>query len=355
VSGIAAMVDGHGVLVCCGAGGVGKTTTAAALGVAAALRGRVACVVTVDPARRLADSLGESQVKDDPVEITGPWPGQLFAVMLDAKTTFDALVERYSSDPSQAQRILDNPIYANLASVLSGTQEYMATEKLFELHEEGSYDLVVVDTPPTRHALDFLDAPHRLESFLDNRIFRALIAPTGSYLRAAHAASQLLVRSIARVTGAEIVDDTIAFFQAFQGMEKGFRDRAARVDALLSEDTTGFVLVAAPRADAIGDASWFATELSRRHQRIAALIVNRVHPDFGPPVRDSLAKSNGGRAWAALTENLTELGQVARREQASYSELAAALAPAPTVGVPLFDSDVHDVEGLLGVVRHLLD
>lgn len=351
MSAITSVLDDHGVLVCCGSGGVGKTTSAAALGVAAALRGRAACVITVDPARRLADALGEAAVMNAPVEIVGPWPGRLDAVMLDAKTTFDALVERYSADSDQAQRILDNRIYANLASVLSGTQEYMATEKLFELHEEGSYDLVVVDTPPSRHALDFLDAAHRLEAFLDNRFFRALVAPSGSYLRAAHAASQLLVRSIARVTGAEIVDDTIAFFQAFQGMEQGFRDRAARVDALLADETTGFVLVAAPRRDAVGDATWFAEELARRGQRVSALVVNRVHPDFGPPFEEAGAKG----AWATLNENLAELSHIARREEASFSGLARALSPAPTVRVPLFDSDVHDVEGLLGVVRHLLD
>ena len=245
---IGSLVDRCEVLICCGSGGVGKTTTAAALGVAGALRGRRVCVVTVDPARRLADSLGESGVASAPHEIEGPWPGRLYAVMLDAKTTFDSLVERYATDSDQAARILENRIYRNLASVLSGTQEYMATEKLFELHEDAAYDLVVVDTPPTRHALDFLDAPHRLESFLDNRFFRALVAPSGAYLRAANAASQLLLRSIARVTGAEIVDDTIAFFQAFQGMEKGFRERASRVEKLLSQEATGFVLVAAPQA-----------------------------------------------------------------------------------------------------------
>ena len=192
---------------------------------ASALAGRRTCVVTVDPARRLADALGGHGKTTEPTEVLGPWTGELHAVMLDAKTTFDALIEHYATDADQARRILENRVYVNLASVLSGTQEYMATEKLFELHHSGNYDLVVVDTPPTRHVLDFLDVPKRLEGFLSNRIFRALVAPKGSYLRAANVASQVLVRSIAKATGAEIVDDTVAFFQAFQGMEEGFRER----------------------------------------------------------------------------------------------------------------------------------
>jgi anion-transporting ArsA/GET3 family ATPase len=348
------LVSDREVLICCGSGGVGKTTTAAALAVAAALGGKAACVVTIDPARRLADALGARDVADVPHEVAGPWQGHLDAVMLDAKTTFDALVARYAADAAQASRILENRIYRNLASVLSGTEEYMATEKLFELHESGDYDLVVVDTPPSRHALDFLDAPHRLESFLDNRLFRTLVAPSNSYLRAAQAASQLLVRSIARVVGAELVDDTIAFFQAFQGMEKGFRQRAASVEALLAEEATGFVLVAAPREEAIADAGWFAAELTRRSQTVDALVVNRAIPDFGPPVA-----SSGGpgeeTSWGALTKNLAELDEVHRREAKSFGGLAGAVAPAPTIRVPFFEHDVHDIEGLLRVVRYLLD
>jgi anion-transporting ArsA/GET3 family ATPase len=345
------LVRERAVLVCCGSGGVGKTTTAAALGVAAALAGRRACVVTVDPARRLADALGDRGVVDEPTEVDGPWRGELRAVMLDAKTTFNTLIERYAIDPDQAQRILHNRVYVNLASVLSGTQEYMATEKLFELHNSGDYDLVVVDTPPTRHALDFLDAPKRLEGFLSNRIFRAVVAPKGSYLRAAHVASQALVRAIAKATGAEIVDDTVAFFQAFQGMEDGFRERAARVEELLGEKETGFVLVAAPRVDAIADAAYFVEALKDRSLRVDALVVNRVLPDFGPPLDD--APAPGDEAWGALVTNLSDLATLRHGEQASFAGLAEAVEPAPVVHVPFMEHDVHDLEGLLQLVRHL--
>ncbi|MGB9113153.1 MAG: ArsA-related P-loop ATPase, partial [Acidimicrobiales bacterium] len=307
-------------------------------------------VITVDPARRLADALGDRGVVDEPTEVNGPWSGELHAVMLDAKTTFDALIERYATDTDQAQRILHNRVYVNLASVLSGTQEYMATEKLFELYDSGNYDLVVVDTPPTRHALDFLDAPKRLEGFLSNRIFRAVVAPKGSYLRAAHVASQALVRAIAKATGAEIVDDTVAFFQAFQGMEEGFRERAARVEQLLGEEKTGFVLIAAPRVDAIGDAAYFAQALKDRSLHVDALVVNRILPDFGPPVRDA---SDGGGAWGALVTNLADLATQRRGEQESFSGLAEAVAPASVVHVPYLEHDVHDLEGLLQLVRHL--
>jgi anion-transporting ArsA/GET3 family ATPase len=347
---VEALVRERAVVVCCGSGGVGKTTTAAALGVAAALAGRRACVVTVDPARRLADALGDRGRADEPTHVDGPWSGELRAVMLDAKTTFDALIERYATDPDQAQRILHNRVYVNLASVLSGTQEYMATEKLFELHQSGEFDLVVVDTPPTRHALDFLDAPKRLEGFLSNRIFRAVVAPKGSYLRVAHVASQALVRAIAKATGAEIVDDTVAFFQAFQGMEEGFRERAARVDQLLGEKETGFVLIAAPRVDAIDDAAYFVEALKARSLRVDALVVNRVLPDFGPvpapvPPADD--------AWGELVSNLADLATLRRDEQQSFSGLAAAVEPAPVVHVPYLEHDVHDLEGLLQLVRHL--
>ncbi|MGP8162305.1 MAG: ArsA family ATPase [Acidimicrobiales bacterium] len=355
MSALDAVVDERSVIICCGSGGVGKTTAAAALAVASALRGRNTCVVTIDPARRLADALGASGVGNEPHEIAGPWPGRLSVVMLDARTTFDELVGRYARDPDQAARILANHLYRNLASVLSGTQEYMATEKLFELHEQAAFDLVVVDTPPTRRALEFLDAPRRVERFLDNRIFKVFVTPGTSYRRAASLAGQLVLRSIARVAGAEIVDDTLAFFGAFQGMEQGFRDRAARVERLLAERATGFVLIAAPRRDAIDDARFFVDELGRRDGAIDALIVNRVHPAFGTapdPGPDHDAPC--GAAWRELVANLADLEAVARRERGFLADLVGAVAPAPVVQVPFLDGDVHDVEGLLRVVRHLI-
>jgi anion-transporting ArsA/GET3 family ATPase len=248
------VADSH-VVVCCGSGGVGKTTTAAVIAMEAARLGRRAVVVTIDPARRLADALGLEGLTNTPSPIDGPWNapggsgGEMSALMLDTKSTFDGLVRRYSADPDQAERILANSFYRNISGALSGTQEYMASEKLYELAEESDFDLVVVDTPPTRNALDFLDAPQRLAHFLDHRIYKVLMTPTRGLVRAVNVAAQALMRSMSKVVGADVIADAIAFFQAFEGMEEGFKERAARVDELLSEERTAFVLVASPKAD----------------------------------------------------------------------------------------------------------
>ncbi|MEY2425854.1 MAG: hypothetical protein QOI61_1426, partial [Actinomycetota bacterium] len=209
MSGVRALAVNKNVIVCCGSGGVGKTTTAAALAVEAAARGRRACVVTIDPARRLADALGLGELTNEPREVKGQWPGELWALMLDTKSTFDAIVAKYAASSEQADRIIGNRLYRNISGALSGTQEYMAMEKLHELHASGQFDVIVIDTPPTRNALDFLDAPRRITRFLDNRLFRLLIMPTTSYLRAVSAATQRILRTIARVVGAEVVDDAV--------------------------------------------------------------------------------------------------------------------------------------------------
>jgi anion-transporting ArsA/GET3 family ATPase len=263
--------------------------------------------------------------------------------MLDTKGTFDELIERYAATPEQATSIRANRIYKNLASALSGTQEYMAMEKLYELTLTGDYDLVVVDTPPTRNALDLLDAPRRLTHFLDNRIFRALLSPTRSYLRAVGMATSALLRSIAKVAGADIVDDAVAFFQAFAGMEEGFSDRAAAVRALLADPSTGYVLVTSARPDSVEEAAFFASRLEESGVRTAGLVVNRVQPHFGTarPV-----SAPPGSALAVLAENLAQLDAVADREEATVAELVVAVAPAPVVRVGLLDGDVHDVDGL---------
>jgi anion-transporting ArsA/GET3 family ATPase len=274
------LVSERSIIICCGSGGAGKTTTSAAVALAGAVAGRKACVVTIDPARRLADALGLAELSNEPRRIEGPWPGEMSAVMLDAKRTFDDLVGRYSADEEQADRILNNRLYRNLTSALAGTQEYMAAEKLYELHATGDFDLVVVDTPPTRNALDFLDAPGRLTRFLENRVFRLLLMPTRASLKALTMATQALLRTISKVAGSEIVEDAVAFFRAFEGMEEGFRERARRVEELLADPGTAFVLVAAPRRDSVDEAGYFADRLAEAHQPVSALVVNRLHPDF---------------------------------------------------------------------------
>jgi anion-transporting ArsA/GET3 family ATPase len=342
VSALEELVAERKVIVCCGSGGVGKTTVSATFALAAARAGRRACVVTVDPARRLADSLGVQSLPNTPTEVEGDWPGCLHALMLDTKGTFDDLVHTYARTPEQAEGILANRLYQNLAGALSGTQEYMAMEKLYELVSSGEFDVVVVDTPPTRNALDLLDAPRRLTRFLENRLFRALLLPTRMSLRAVGMATQALLRTISKVAGAEIVNDAVAFFQAFEGMEEGFRTRAGAVRQLLADPSTAYVLVTSPRPDAIAEATFFAEKLAERDVTPAALVANRIHPSFG----DGLAPGSVPDQLSALADNLAALNGLAQREEGSLAALAAQVAPAPLGRIPLFGHDVHDLDGL---------
>lgn len=352
-TGLAELVTGRGVLICCGAGGVGKTTTAAALALEGARRGRRTCVVTIDPARRLADALGLGELSNVPRQVDGSWEGELWALMLDSKSTFDELVERYSDSPEQAQGILDNRLYRNLSGALSGTQEYMASEKLYELYEEHDFDLVVVDTPPTRNALDFLEAPGRLMRLLDNRIFRLLVVPTKAYLRAISLGVRTFLRTVSSVVGTEVVEDVIAFFRAFEGMEEGFRDRAKRVEMLLADDATSFVLVTSPRPESIDEAMWFADRLAQSGLGTEALVVNRAHPHFLPTSVAMPAEGSTPPALSALTANLRELESIANREGETLAALAEKVGGGPLVSVPLLSDDVHDLSGLEAVADHL--
>ena len=337
------LVTERSVIVCCGSGGVGKTTVSATFALAAARAGRRACVVTVDPARRLADSLGVQSLANTPTEVAGDWPGHLHALMLDTKGTFDDLIHTYSRTPEQAEGILANRLYQNLTGALSGTQEYMAMEKLHELVESGDFDVVVVDTPPTRNALDLLDAPRRLTRFLENRLFRALLLPTRMSLRAVGLATQALLRTLSRVAGAEIVQDAVAFFQAFEGMEEGFRTRAGAVRALLADPSTAYVLVTSARPDAVAEAGFFAEKLTERDIATAGLVVNRIHPHFGGAAG---APTDLPPALNPLAANMATLNEVAAREEGSYAGLAEQIAPAPVGRIPLFGQDVHDLAGL---------
>jgi anion-transporting ArsA/GET3 family ATPase len=345
------------ILVCCGSGGVGKTTTAAVLALEAARRGRRAVVVTIDPAKRLADALGLDGLTGTATRIEGDWPGELSALMLDTKSTFDDLVVANASTPEQGRRILENRFYRNISGALSGTQEYMAMEKLYELHQRSDFDLVVVDTPPTRNALDFIDAPRRLSRFLDHRLFRMVTAPGRGVMKAVNIAAQTFLRTVAKVVGAEVIDDAVAFFQAFEGMEDGFRERADAVLQLLSDEDTAFVLVASPRRDTIEEATYFAAKLAEAGIAVRALVVNRMHPRFGDgAVERSLAGAAGleGSELGGLYRNLAEFQLVASREEEHLSGLAEAVAPAPVVRVPFLPSDVHDLDGLTEVGAYLL-
>ncbi len=355
--GIRDVVASDSIVICCGSGGVGKTTTAAALALEAARLGRSACVVTIDPARRLADSLGVDALTNHPVRIDGGWSGSLHALMLDPKGTFDDLVQRYADSPEQVESIRVNRIYRNLTNSLSGTQEYMAMEKLYELVEEGGFDLIVVDTPPTRNALDFLDAPRRLTRFLENRVFRALMKPAHAGLRVMGVAAQALLRTLSRVAGADIVRDAVAFFQAFEGMEEGFRSRAAHVRELLAQGDTAFVLVASPRPDSVDEAVHFAGKLAESQLSVAALVVNRIQPRFADDTQlaalQACRDDHRSAAFGALVENLRGYTDAADREERAFADLVAKISPAPVYRIPLLAGDVHDLAGL-GTVADVL-
>jgi anion-transporting ArsA/GET3 family ATPase len=357
IGGLGSLATDRNIVICCGSGGVGKTTTAAAIALEGARRGRRAVVVTIDPAKRLADALGlAGGLTNEPSRIEGPWPGALWAVMLDTKSTFDDVVVRYAADPAQAERILANRFYRNISGALSGTQEYMAAEKLFELQEAERFDLVVVDTPPTRNALDFLDAPRRLMRFLDHRLYRALMAPTRAYLKAVGLAAQAFLRTVSKVIGGEVLNDAMSFFQAFDGMEAGFRARAERVTELLAAPETAYVLVTSPRRDSVEEADFFAGRLAEEELHVAALIVNRMHPSFGTGSGESAratATAYAGTDLGRLWENLADLRQVAAGEEAQIAGLAGRVAPAPVVRVPVLHSDVHDLDGLAEVGSYL--
>ena len=355
---LASLVAERKILICCGSGGVGKTTTAAVLAMEAAAVGRRAVVVTIDPAKRLADALGLDGIGNQPLRIDGTWPGELWAVMLDTKRTFDDLVTRYSTDPEQAQGILDNRFYRNISGALSGTQEYMAMEKLYDLHVDDGFDLVVVDTPPSRNALDFLEAPRRLTRFLDHRIYRVLMAPTRGVMRAVNVAAQAFVRSVSKVVGGEVFDDAIGFFQAFDGMEQGFKERAELVLDLIESPSTGFVLVASPNRDTVAEARFFADKLGEADISVAALLVNRMHPHFTDALPEALrerARTLADTDLGGQYRNLADFALVAGREEDHVSGLAEQVSPAPVVRVPFLRTDVHDLAGLALIGDHLFD
>jgi len=351
------------IIVCCGSGGVGKTTTAASLGVRAAEHGRRVCVLTIDPARRLAQSLGLEELDNSPREIDGVGRegGALFAMMLDMKRTFDEIVQQHA-DADRAAQILENPFYQSMSSSFAGTQEYMAMEKLGQLHQEaletGHWDLVIVDTPPSRSALDFLDAPARLGSFLDGRLIRFLLAPARAggkaYMKVFGGAFSLVTGALNRVLGAQLLNDIQTLVAGLDSVFGGFRERAERTYALLQDPGTAFVVVAAPEPDALREASFFVERLQRDEMPLAGLVLNRVHSTEAKDV--SAARAEGA------AEELDELGEHAltaallrlhsdtmRRRDREHHLLGRFSGAHPSVAVataPALAGDVHDVHGL---------
>ena len=362
---------GTRIIVCCGAGGVGKTTTAAALALRAAEQGRSVVVLTIDPARRLAQSMGLEQLDNTPREVKGvdaTAGGRLDAMMLDMKRTFDEIVESHST-PEKAQQILANPFYQALSSSFAGTQEYMAMEKLGQLRaqadRDGTWDLVVVDTPPSRSALDFLDAPQRLGSFLDGRFIKLLLAPAKvggkAYLKVFSSGVNLVTSTLTKVLGAQVLRDIQTFVAALDTMFGGFRERADVTYRLLQEKGTSFVVVAAPEGDALREASYFVDRLAGERMPLSGLVLNRVHD----AVAGSLSAERSIAAAEVLIERkvhpLTaqllrlhaERAQVATREKALTTRFTGAHPDVPIARVPAFAQDVHDLDGLRQVGRDL--
>ncbi|QGN58440.1 ArsA family ATPase [Nostocoides sp. HKS02] len=363
------------IVVCCGAGGVGKTTTAAALGLWAAEQGRRVVVLTIDPARRLAQSLGLTELDNTPRPVVGVDPaagGSLDAMMLDMKRTFDEVVEQHAT-PDKAAQILANPFYQAVSSSFAGTQEYMAMEKLGQLRAEadrdGRWDLVVVDTPPSRSALDFLDAPSRLGSFLDGRFIRLLAAPAKAGGRAGFKVFSVGVSvvsgTLTKVLGGEMLRDVRTFVAALDTMFGGFRERADQTYALLKDSETAFVVVAAPERDALREASFFAGRLDEEGMPLAGLVVNRIQRVAAPSLSASralaaaeqLADASNGTGTAATTEGLLRLhatlAETAARQEGLVSRFTAGHPGIPLVEVPAAAQDIHDLTGLRGIAAAL--
>jgi anion-transporting ArsA/GET3 family ATPase len=343
------VLDTAEIIVCCGSGGVGKTTTAAALALRAAERGRATVVLTIDPARRLAQSMGLDQLDNTPRAVKGV-DGELDAMMLDMKRTFDEIVLEHA-EPAKAEQILANPFYQALSSSFAGTQEYMAMEKLGQLKATGRYDLVVVDTPPTRSALDFLDAPERLSTFLDGRLVKVLLAPAKAGGRAYLKVFGVFTNAISRIIGAAFLQDVSQFVGAMETMFGGFRERAQGTYDLLKDPATQFVVVATPERDALREASYFVERLGQEGMPLAGLVINRVH-------RAATTGLSTGRALSAaealgkdsVTSGLLHLHAVrlalATREEHLTERFTGAHPDVPVVRVAAQPGDVHDLEGL---------
>ncbi len=352
-------IDAATLLLTCGPGGVGKTTTAAAVGVAAAVRGRRVVVVTVDPARRLADALGldDGQATDEPhrVDDVGSNGGELWALMLDDAATFDRLVREQTSTEEQADAILNNPIYGALSRSLAGAQEYMAIERLHQLFTSDEWDLVIVDTPPSRNAIDLLGAPDRLVAFLSNPVYRTLTVGQRTFARVTNAASSMFLWAVRRLAGPQIVEDTVAFFRSLTTLEDGLRQRADEVRQLLRADETAFVVVSSPRAEAIAESEHLVGALRDGDFPFSGVVINLIHP-LPQPLDAADRAALDGVADGPLADHLAwhdELTELARSEREELAGLAELADDVPVVELPLMDTDVHDVDGLGGLAERL--
>ncbi|MEZ0357208.1 ArsA family ATPase [Mycobacterium sp. SA01] len=352
------------VVVCCGAGGVGKTTTAASMALRAAEYGRTVVVLTIDPAKRLAQALGIEELGNTPqrVPLAPEVSGELYAMMLDMRRTFDEMVVEYSGS-ERAQSILDNQFYQTVATSLAGTQEYMAMEKLGQLLGQDRWDLVVVDTPPSRNALDFLDAPKRLGSFMDGRLWRLLLAPGRGFGKLVTGVVGLAMKAMSTILGSQMLSDASAFVQSLDSTFGGFREKADRTYELLKRRGTQFVVVSAAEPDALREASFFVDRLSTEGMPLAGLILNRTHPTLssltveraidGIEELEAAGPDNGNQLAAAVLQIHADRAQTAKREVRLLSRFTGANPHVPVVGVPSLPFDVSDLDALQAIADQI--
>jgi len=343
------------VCICCGSGGVGKTTTSAAIALGMAARGKKVVVLTIDPAKRLANSLGLPELGNEERRVKADVDGELWAMMLDPKRTFDDIVEWHAPDERTRDAVLSNRIYQELSNAVAGSQEYMAMEKLHELHQEGRYDLLVLDTPPTRNALDFIDAPKKLAAFIDSRTLQALTGPGMLGLKVIGRGSGMVFSVLQRATGLDLLEDLSAFFSSFGSMTEGFRERAEKVNALLADSRSAFVLVTSPRADAVEEAGWFHHRLLDAGLPFAGVVANRVRPAVpkGDPSAE-LAELLGDPGLARkVLRTFEEDRRLAAKDRRNLADLRKRLGRKPMIEIPHLDDDVHDLAGLARMDEYL--
>jgi anion-transporting ArsA/GET3 family ATPase len=359
-------LKGKRVCVCVGAGGVGKTTMSAALALGLAARGRRVAVVSIDPAKRLAGALGLRELTGEPRRIEPDvlaeqgieLEGELWAMILDTKGTFDALIERLAPSESAREEIMSNRIYRELSSAVAGSQEFTAVAKLYELHQSGEWDTIVLDTPPSRDALDFLDAPERLTGFLEGRALRVLMAPGGVTRGVLGRGTGLMLSMFARVTGVNLVGELSGFFGSLAGLTDGFRERARGVEQLLRDSGTGFLIVTSPEHEPAREALFLHAQLAREQMGFAGLIVNRFHDQglnghTSEEVAQMLSLDLGSALAARVASNLADFDVLATRDRESVTKLSRELDEPRPLLVPQLDSGVQDIGGLSVIADRL--
>ena len=366
MTGLGDRLDGKRVVIVAGSGGVGKTTASAALALGMAAAGQRVAVVTIDPARRLAEALGLVELGNEPRQVDPAlleghgveMAGELWAMMLDPKATFDDLIVKLSPDASTREDVLGNRIYGQLSNAIAGSQEFSAVAKLYEISREERFDVIVLDTPPSRNALDFLDAPDRLIDFFEGKALKLFLVPTGIAARVMSKGTGVVFAILKRLTGVDLLDDVAQLFRSLGGLIDGFRERATAVKALLADPATTFFIVTSPEREPVAEAIFFHGKLREARMAFGGLIVNRAivaDPSLGDPeaVRAALGGSLGDALAAKVAGSVADLQLLADRDAESIERLKEQLDEPEPIVVPRLDGEVQDIDGLLALYRHL--